>query len=83
MSNLLLEHWPAERLIDYARNPRKNDHVVNQMAAAIVEFGFRIPIVARSTGEVVDGHLRLKAARKLGLSSVPVVWSAGTFRQIA
>jgi ParB-like chromosome segregation protein Spo0J len=43
------------------------------MAAAIVEFGFRIPIVARSTGEVVDGHLRLKAARKLGLTHVPVV----------
>ena len=40
------------------------------MAAAIVEFGFRIPIVARSTGEVVDGHLRLKAARKLGLDYV-------------
>lgn len=43
------------------------------MAAAIVEFGFRIPVVARSTGEVVDGHLRLKAARKLGLKTVPVV----------
>jgi len=43
------------------------------MAAAIVEFGFRIPIVARSTGEVVDGHLRLKAAQYLGLETVPVV----------
>lgn len=43
------------------------------MAAAIVEFGFRIPIVARSTGEVVDGHLRLKAAQHLGLETVPVV----------
>jgi DNA modification methylase len=62
-------------LIDYARNPRKNDHAVDRMAAAIVEFGFRIPVVARSTGEVVDGHLRLKAARKLGLKTVPVVLS--------
>ncbi|GAA0822525.1 DNA modification methylase [Ralstonia mannitolilytica] len=60
-------------MIDYARNPRKNDHAVDRMAAAIVEFGFRIPVVARSTGEVVDGHLRLKAARKLGLKTVPVV----------
>ncbi|MFN3629751.1 MAG: DNA modification methylase [Casimicrobiaceae bacterium] len=60
-------------MIDYARNPRKNDHAVDRMAAAIVEFGFRIPVVARSTGEVVDGHLRLKAARKLGLATVPVV----------
>lgn len=70
---LNLQHWPIERLIDYARNPRKNDHAVDRMAAAIVEFGFRIPVVARSTGEVVDGHLRLKAARKLGLATVPVV----------
>jgi ParB-like chromosome segregation protein Spo0J len=42
------------------------------MAAAIREFGFRIPIVAKSDGSVVDGHLRLKAARKLGLTEVPV-----------
>ena len=42
------------------------------MAGAIREFGFRIPIVAKSDGSVVDGHLRLKAARKLGLTEVPV-----------
>nr|WP_248595510.1 DNA modification methylase [Candidatus Accumulibacter phosphatis] len=70
---MTLEQWPVERLIDYARNPRKNDHAVAQMAAVITEFGFRIPVVARSTGEIVDGHLRLKAARRLGLTSVPVV----------
>ena len=67
------ETWPLERLIDYARNPRKNDHAVDRVAAAIREFGFRVPIVAKSDGLVVDGHLRLKAARKLGLAEVPVV----------
>lgn len=72
-SELSLQHWPIERLIDYARNPRKNDHAIDQMAAVITEFGFRIPVVAKSTGELVDGHLRLKAARKLGLTTVPVV----------
>ena len=70
---LTLQHWPIERLIDYARNPRQNDHAVEQMASVITEFGFRIPVVARSTGELVDGHLRLKAARRLGLTTVPVV----------
>lgn len=73
LSDLKLEHWPTSRLIPYARNPRKNDHVVDQMAAAITEFGFRIPIIAKSTGEVVDGHLRLKAALRLGLETVPVI----------
>lgn len=67
------ETWPLERLIDYARNPRKNDHAVDRVAAAIKEFGFRVPVVAKSDGLVVDGHLRLKAARKLGLAEVPVV----------
>jgi len=70
---LQLEDWPIGRLIEYNRNPRKNDDVVDRMAQAIVEFGFRIPIVARSDGLVVDGHLRLKAARLLGLATVPVV----------
>jgi ParB-like chromosome segregation protein Spo0J len=43
------------------------------MCASIREFGFQIPVVARSDGEVVDGHLRLKAARKLGITEVPVI----------
>ena len=60
-------------LIEYARNPRKNDHAVDKVAAAIREFGFRVPIMAKSDKTVVDGHLRLKAAKKLGLETVPVV----------
>ncbi|MCM8626174.1 ParB N-terminal domain-containing protein, partial [Accumulibacter sp.] len=70
---LRVETWPIGRLIEYARNPRKNDHAVDQMAAVIREFGFRIPCVAQSDGRLVDGHLRLKAARKLGLDTVPVI----------
>lgn len=68
-----VEHWPIERLIEYARNPRKNDHAVDRVAAAIREFGFRVPVIAKSDGTVVDGHLRLKAAKKLGLETVPVM----------
>ena len=71
----MLQHetWPIDKLIEYARNPRKNDHAVDRVAAAIREFGFRVPVVAKSDGTVVDGHLRLKAAKKLGLAEVPVV----------
>jgi len=68
-----LEHWPLERLVEYARNPRKNDHAVDKVAAAIREFGFRVPIVAKSDGTIVDGHLRFKAAKKLKLRDVPVL----------
>jgi DNA modification methylase len=65
--------WPISRFVPYARNPRKNDAAVDRMAASIREFGFKIPVLARSDGEVVDGHLRLKAAKKLGLKQVPVI----------
>lgn len=71
--SLIFETWPIDRCVDYARNPRKNDHAVDKVAAAIREFGFRVPICAKSDGTVVDGHLRLKAAKKLGLTEVPVV----------
>src|SRR6266480_2445374 len=68
-----IELWPIDKLIFYARNPRKNDGAVDRMVASIREFGFKIPVLARSTGEVVDGHLRLKAARKLGITEIPVI----------
>ncbi|MBR1734632.1 MAG: DNA modification methylase [Alphaproteobacteria bacterium] len=72
-NELQLKSVRTDSLIEYARNPRKNDAVVDKMVASIKEFGFRIPIVAKSDGSVVDGHLRLKAARKLGMQEVPVV----------
>ena len=75
--NLKVETWPIDRLIPYARNPRKNDEQVDRMAAAIQEFGFRIPVIAKSDGGVVDGHLRLKAAHKLGLAEIPVALADG------
>jgi ParB-like chromosome segregation protein Spo0J len=74
-----IQIWHIDRLVIYARNPRRNDGVVDRMCSSIREFGFKIPVLARSSGEVVDGHLRLKAARKLGswpggdTSSIPVI----------
>jgi DNA modification methylase len=68
-----IEVWSVDRLILYARNPRKNDAAVDRMCSSIREFGFKIPVLARSDGEVVDGHLRLKAARKLEIPEVPVI----------
>lgn len=72
-NQISIEVWPIERLVPYIRNPRKNDHAVERMAASINEFGFKIPILARGNGEVVDGHLRLKAAQKVGMTEVPVI----------
>src|SRR5690349_1358961 len=68
-----IELWAIERPVEYPRNPRKNDAAVDRMCASIREFGFKIPCLVRSDGEVVDGRLRLKAARKLGLTQIPVI----------
>jgi ParB-like nuclease domain len=72
LRDLTMEQWPIERLRGYPGNPRKNEHAVDRMCQAIREFGFRIPIVAKSDGLIVDGHLRLKAAIKIGLKTVPI-----------
>jgi len=60
-----IQIWHIDRLVMYARNPRKNDAAVDRMCSSIREFGFKVPVLARSDGTVVDGHLRIKAARKL------------------
>ena len=73
ISQAVVELWPIGKLVPYIRNPRNNDAAVDRMVASIQEFGFKIPILARSNGEVVDGHLRLKAARKMELTEVPVI----------
>ncbi len=68
-----IQIWPIDKLLLYVRNPRKNDAAVDRMCASIREFGFKIPCLVRSDGEVIDGHLRLKAARKLGITDIPVI----------
>jgi ParB-like chromosome segregation protein Spo0J len=70
---LRIEYWPIDRLREYPRNPRNNDAAVDRMCGSIREFGFKLPCLVRSDGEVVDGHLCLKAARKLGLTEFPII----------
>ena len=72
-ASMQVETWAISRLVEYARNPRRNDQAVERMCESIREFGFKIPVLARSSGDVVDGHLRLKAARELGIAEVPVI----------
>ncbi|RLA39668.1 MAG: chromosome partitioning protein ParB [Gammaproteobacteria bacterium] len=68
-----IEQWPIDRFIEYENNPRINDHVVDQFAELIERFGFRVPMLVKSDGLIVDGHFRLKAARKIGLKLLPVI----------
>lgn len=67
-----IETIDIERVIPYARNPRKNSGAVDKVAASLREFGFRQPIVVDKNYTVVAGHTRLLAAKKLGMTEVPV-----------
>lgn len=71
-TTMTIETWPIDRLIPYEKNPRLNDDAVEAVARSITEFGFRQPIVVDDEGVIIIGHTRLKAAKQLGLSEVPV-----------
>jgi DNA modification methylase len=74
LRDLVVERWPLERLIPYIRNARTHsEEQVAQVAASIVEFGFVNPILVGADGVIIAGHARLLAARKLGMTEVPVI----------
>ena len=69
-----IEHWPVDRLIPYAKNPRTHsDAQVAQVATSIREFGFTNPILVDTNAGILAGHGRLLAAHKLNLAQVPVI----------
>src|SRR5581483_2643316 len=56
------------------RNARTHsDDQVAQIAASIAEFGWTNPVLAGADGIIIAGHARLLAARKLGMTEVPVI----------
>lgn len=63
----------VDELIPYVNNPRNNDAAVDAVASSIKNFGFKVPIVIDANNEIITGHTRLKAAKKLGLEQVPVI----------
>lgn len=57
----------------YEHNPRKNDASVAAVAESIRQFGFKVPIVIDRSGTIVAGHTRYKAAKRLGMKTVPCI----------
>lgn len=69
-----IELRPVDALIPYARNARTHsDEQIAKIAASIAEFGFTNPILVDGANGIIAGHGRLAAARKLGLTEVPVI----------
>ncbi len=70
---LKVEYWDIGDVRPYPNNPRNNDESVEYVANSIREFSFQQPIVVDADGTVIAGHTRLKAAKRLGMETVPVV----------
>lgn len=62
-----------DELMPYEKNPRKNDAAVDKVAESIQEFGFKVSIVVDKDNVIAAGHTRYKAAKKLGLETVPCI----------
>ncbi|MGD0572289.1 MAG: DNA methyltransferase [Sedimentisphaerales bacterium] len=67
-----IEMMDINKIKPYENNPRINDMAVDAVAGSIGQFGFRQPIVVDKDMTIVCGHTRLYAAKKLGLTTVPV-----------
>lgn len=81
-----LTGWPADRLerrlidvlVPYARNARTHSEgQVDQIAASIREWGWTTPVLITEENTIIAGHGRVRAARKLGLTDLPVMVATG------
>lgn len=80
---LTIEWVETDKLFCSPSNPRHNEPAVPHVASSIRRFGWRQPIVAQRSGEVIAGNTRLKAAKELGHEKVPVAWFDGTDTEAA
>ncbi len=73
---LTVEHVPIDALRPDPANPRRiSEEELDALERSLRQFGFVQPVVARrQDATVIGGHQRLVAARRLGLTSVPVIW---------
>jgi len=68
-----IQQLKLTELHPYERNPRKNDAAVGPVAESIKQYGFLVPLVITAEHEIIAGHTRYKAAKRLKLKTVPCV----------
>lgn len=73
-----VELKPVNELLPYARNSRTHSpEQVSQIVRSIQQFGFTNPILCDEAGQIIAGHGRVMAAKKLSLTKVPVITARG------
>ncbi len=57
----------------YNDNPRVNEDAIEVVQKSLQEFGFQQPLVLDKNYEIIVGHTRFNASKRLGLKEVPCV----------
>lgn len=70
---LKVQEMEPGNLHPWESNPRLNEHAVAAVAESIRLFGFNVPILCDQNLTIIAGHIRWKAAQKLGMEKVPVI----------
>jgi DNA methylase/ParB-like nuclease domain len=69
-----IEYAQVQQLKPDANNPRKHsDRQIKALTKSIKAFGFNIPIAVNANNQVIAGHARLEAVKRMGMSEVPVL----------
>jgi DNA modification methylase len=73
-----IERWAIERLIPYANNARLHSEAdIDKLSTSIRTWGWTMPALVDEEGNLLAGELRVAAAAKLGLKSIPVTVARG------
>lgn len=75
MKELKIEYKKIKDIIPYENNPRVIEKAVDAVEKSIKKFGFKNPIILDKNNIIVAGHTRLKAAEKLGIENIPVIYA--------
>ncbi len=74
LTDYRIECLPTATLRPYKRNARRHSKAqINQIADSIRRFGFTNPVLISDDGQIVAGHGRVEAARRVGMETVPTL----------
>ena len=72
-----LKKIKLEEIKPYKNNPRKNDGAVDAVVESIKQCSYVAPIIVDENNEILAGHTRYKALKKLGYSEVECIVKSG------
>lgn len=74
LPSLALEEISPANLVGAARNVRRQEAAhIREVAASIAELGFCDPVLIGSGNTILDGVIRVEAAKQLGLPRIPCI----------